>query len=102
MKTFDKDVVAKRIKYLRTKAVLSQEQLAEKLGMKRTNLSNYEAGRVIPPSNILFTLAEVFSVTTDFILGRDCHELVNPIKSENELLRKTLSEIKQICEERVN
>ncbi|WP_404428014.1 helix-turn-helix domain-containing protein [Ureibacillus chungkukjangi] len=34
--------------------------------MSRTNISNYESGRVSPPSTVIFALAELFSVSADF------------------------------------
>ena len=69
----ERKLMGKRIKECRNKVKLSQEGLAERLGMKRTNITNYEAGRVIPPGNILLDMSEIFGVTTDFILGKTEH-----------------------------
>jgi len=44
-----KKEIGVRIKTRREECGLSQEQLAEKLEMKRTNIANYEAGRVSNP-----------------------------------------------------
>lgn len=67
-----------RIKTKRQDCGLSQEELADKLGMKRTNIANYEAGRVIPPGNVLGELANIFKTSTDYILGlADTYEVVN-------------------------
>ena len=99
MKKFDSTLVGDRIKLLRKSMNISQEQLAEKLGMKRTNISNYEAGRVVPPSNVLFELAELFSVSTDFLLGREVKDVVNPLVSENESLRNALTKIEAIIQQ---
>lgn len=65
----DKKLMGKRIRECRTKLGISQEALAIKLGMKRTNITNYEAGRVIPPGNILLDMADSFNVSTDYLLG---------------------------------
>ncbi|WP_282068741.1 helix-turn-helix domain-containing protein [Bacillus pumilus] len=59
-----------RIRELRKEINLSQESLAERLEMKRTNIANYEAGRVVPPGNVLLELSKIFGVTTDYLLGR--------------------------------
>ncbi|KKD42533.1 helix-turn-helix transcriptional regulator [Bacillus sp. FSL L8-0167] len=59
-----------RIRELRKEINLSQEALAERLEMKRTNIANYEAGRVVPPGNVLLELSKIFGVTTDYLLGR--------------------------------
>lgn len=58
-----------RIRELRKEINLSQEALAERLEMKRTNIANYEAGRVVPPGNVLLELSKIFGVTTDYLLG---------------------------------
>ncbi|SPY16946.1 transcriptional regulator [Paenibacillus polymyxa] len=64
-----KMIMADRIKKERESTGLSQEALAEKLNMKRTNVANYEAGRVTPPSNVLKELATIFGVDSDYLLG---------------------------------
>lgn len=69
MTKFDNLLVAERIKACRKMCEYSQEELAEKLGMKRTNIANYEAGRVIPPGNVVVLMSEIFGVSTDYILG---------------------------------
>lgn len=69
MTKFDNLLVAERIKFCRKKNGFSQKSLADLLGMKRTNIANYEAGRVIPPGNVVVLMSEIFSVSTDFILG---------------------------------
>lgn len=63
-----KVLMGKRIREERLKTGMSQDLLAEKLGMKRANVSNYEAGRTIPPSNVLLDMSLIFEVTTDYLL----------------------------------
>ncbi len=79
-----------RIRELRKQINLSQEALAERLEMKRTNIANYEAGRVVPPGNIILQLAEIFEVTTDYLLGRS-----NNPKEKNNLLDDNLRQIQR-------
>ena len=69
MTKFDSAIVAERIKICRKQLGSSQEELANRLGMKRTNIANYEAGRIIPPGNIIVSMSEIFKVSTDYILG---------------------------------
>lgn len=64
-----KKELGRRIKACRLECGMSQEELAELLNMKRTNIANYEAGRVIPPGNVILALADIFKVSTDYILG---------------------------------
>lgn len=65
----EKMIMSERIKQERENSGLSQEALAVKLNMKRTNVANYEAGRVTPPSNVLRELATIFEVNADYLLG---------------------------------
>lgn len=69
MTKFDNALVAERIKECRKMRGYSQEELANLLGMKRTNIANYEAGRIIPPGNIVVMMSEILSVSTDYLLG---------------------------------
>ena len=48
---------------------LSQEELAEKLGVSRQAVSKWETGEALPEITKLKGLAEVFDVTTDFLLN---------------------------------
>ena len=48
---------------------LSQEELAEKLGVSRQAVSKWETGEALPEITKLKGLAEVFGVTTDFLLN---------------------------------
>lgn len=62
--------MGKRIRDLRQKRGLTQEQVADRLGMKRPNFSNYEADRVVPPSDILANIADILGTSTDYLHGR--------------------------------
>ncbi|QOK28029.1 helix-turn-helix transcriptional regulator [Cytobacillus oceanisediminis] len=60
-----------RIKELRVKHGLSQDQLAEKLNMNRVNISNYERGVITNiPGDVLVKLADILHTNTDYLLGR--------------------------------
>ncbi|MGG1481427.1 helix-turn-helix transcriptional regulator [Bacillus smithii] len=60
-----------RIKELRTKYGLSQDELAKKLNMKRENISHYERGKITNiPSDVLLKLADILKTNTDYLLGR--------------------------------
>jgi len=65
----EKKLMGQRIKEERKRKNMSQDELADILGMKRTNVSNYESGRTIPPGDVLKRLAEIFGVESDYILG---------------------------------
>ena len=48
---------------------MTQEEVAEELHVKRVNLSNYETGRHEPDLETLAQLANLYGVTTDWLLG---------------------------------
>lgn len=60
---------------LRKIANMSQEELAEKIGVSRQTLSKYETGESLPDIEKTSALAKVFGVTID--------DLVNYEKEEN-------------------
>ena len=47
---------------------LSQEQLAEKLGVSRQSVSKWESGESIPELERLVEISKTFNVTTDYLL----------------------------------
>ena len=51
-----------RIKELRLSKSLTQEQLAEKLGMERSNLAKIEAGNHFPGSDNLEKILDIFNI----------------------------------------
>lgn len=59
----------KRIKELRLKAGLTQQQLAERIWVSKAAISNYELYERNPSPEILIKLAKVFHVSTDYLLG---------------------------------
>lgn len=63
--------ISKNLKYLRTQAAKSQEQVAEALGKKKIVISQYERGKSLPPAEVLVKLAQVFEVSLDDFILRD-------------------------------
>lgn len=61
--------IGERIKYLRCNALLSQTDLANKLGRKREEITMYETGARNIDINTLKEVAKIFNVSTDYLLG---------------------------------
>lgn len=57
------------IRLLRVKSGLSQRELAEKLHVHQTAISQWESGRVNPDMQSQKNLAAFFDVTIDYLLG---------------------------------
>ena len=60
--------MADRIQYLRKTRGLSQEQLADKVGVSRQAVSKWESEQSAPDIEKIIMMSELFEVTTDYIL----------------------------------
>ena len=60
--------ISNRIQYLRKKQGLSQEQLADRLGVSRQAVSKWESEQSLPDIDKIIAISEYFDVTTDWLL----------------------------------
>jgi len=58
-----------RLKELRTQSGLTQKQLGERINVTKSVISYYELQERYPSPEILIKLANVFHVSTDYLLG---------------------------------
>lgn len=65
-----KQMIAKTLINLREVNFLTQTDIAHHLHLSSSTISHYEKGITVPPTGIIFRLAEFYDVTTDYILGR--------------------------------
>lgn len=63
--------IGQKIVELRTGSGISQEQLAETLGISRQSVSKWEMDAALPQIDKVLQLAELFSVSTDVLLKDD-------------------------------
>lgn len=59
-----------RLKTLRKEQKLTQTDIGEFLGIMQTVYSRYERGTGTLPLEFLIKLADLYNVSTDYILGR--------------------------------
>lgn len=64
------DRFAQRLKALRKERGITQQQLADGVGISKGGLSYYENAGRTPDISILERFADYFGVTTDYLLGR--------------------------------
>ncbi len=64
------DRFAQRLKTLRKERGITQQQLADGVGISKGGLSYYENAGRTPDISILERFADYFGVTTDYLLGR--------------------------------
>ena len=61
-------MVADRIKFLRESNDMTQSELARQLGITRSSVNAWEMGISIPSTQYIIELANIFSVSTDYLL----------------------------------
>lgn len=58
-----------KLKKLRTSQKLTQQQLADRIGVAKSVISYYESGDRYPSYDVLVKIARIFHTTTDYLLG---------------------------------
>lgn len=61
-------LLGKRLKSLRGNK--TQQEIADELDVSRASYSHYENDHVEPDNNVLQKMANLFNVSTDYLLGR--------------------------------
>lgn len=67
-------ILANKIMALRKKNGWSQEELADKLGVSRQSVSKWESMQSVPDLDKILLLAQVFAVSTDYLLKEELEE----------------------------
>ena len=62
-------MICDRIKQLREQAGYSQEQPAKRLDVTRSSVNAWEMGLSMPTTQYVVTLAKLFHVSADYLLG---------------------------------
>ncbi|NWO00829.1 helix-turn-helix domain-containing protein [Tetragenococcus halophilus] len=63
--------LGERIKFLRNKNGWTQTYLGEKISVTKASISGYENDTRNPDKETLIKIANLFNVTTDYLLGRE-------------------------------
>ncbi len=70
-------MVADRIKRLREQRGMTQAALAKHLGITRASVNAWEMGISVPSTQYVIALADIFAVSTDYLLGVDASSSVS-------------------------
>ena len=93
----DKYAFSERISKLRVSKGLSQSQLSQLLGVKRSVVSYYESGERLPSYDVLIEMSKVFNVSTDYLLmGKDTTRVINVSDLEESDIQAIISVINAI------
>lgn len=102
--------IGKNVKHLRMRHGLTQKQLAQKLNKSESAIRMWELGKAFPDLDSLLLIANMFEVTTDWLLsndevgeepliGRDMRHIISklPELSSNQLklINGLMSEMRQ-------
>lgn len=71
---------------------MSQEQLADRLGITRQSVSKWESGSAAPELSKLITLSEMFQVSIDYLV-KDAEEPKGAEKEESRRLEEKVDNI---------
>ena len=95
----------KILKLLRNEKNMSQQELADALGISKSSINMYERGERQPNFEVLETIADFFNVDIDYLLGRTnkTTKLINPTTiaahfDGDEYTPEELDEIKAFAE----
>ena len=67
-------ILADKIIELRKKSGMTQDELAEKLGVSRQSVSKYESAQAVPDMDKILKLSNIFGVTTDYLIKDEIEE----------------------------
>ena len=77
--------IADRIQSLRKSKGMSQEELADKVGVSRQAVSKWESEQATPDLDKVVIMSDIFEVTTDYLLKG-----IEPVKSDD---HKTMADV---------
>ncbi|PRX18098.1 transcriptional regulator with XRE-family HTH domain [Orenia metallireducens] len=83
----------KRIRQLRKEHKLTQQQLADKIGVGRATIAGYETKGKEPGYDTLKKLAEIFNVSTDYLLGHTDNR-----QNPNDKIKSAISDDPELLE----
>lgn len=65
---------SENLKTLRLRSALMQKEIASILGVSVRTFQGWETGRTEPSIEKLIKIADIFSVSLDYLVGREFHE----------------------------
>ena len=93
-------LLGKRLKALRVKLNMTQQQLGKEVNVTKVSICCYENGTRVPALETLIDLSRVFDVTLDYLIGND--EYIVSDTNANYGMRASSEEIELIKELRKN
>ncbi len=76
--------ISTNLRHLRNERKLSQQELADMMGIGRTTIANIESNLANPGHKTLLEIVKIFDVTIDDLLNKDLSTLISPIAESSE------------------
>ncbi len=90
-------VFSERLKELRSKKKLSQQELSKIIGISKSSINMYERGEREPGLETVGAFADFFDVQTDYLLGKhDDKRSLKEGKKYNRLIIQTVDNYRQL------
>lgn len=85
MSESNKNDLSVKLKELRNAFCMTQDEVAEVLGMSRTSFSKYENGATFPPLNVMRKLSKIYNVPIEYLIhDNDTFLVLNDSKTSEE------------------
>lgn len=91
-----------KLRALRTEAGMTQAELAKRLNVTKSVVSYYELHERTPSPDVLIQLADIFHVTTDYLLGINYKKLIDVSDLSEEDMRFLLITIETLRKKNSN
>lgn len=91
-----------RLKELRASKEISQATLADHLGVSQQAVAKWETEKATPDPYMITKISSYFSVTTDYLLGRDEDSLKTSSKSHDPKLNLFFRTAEKLSEEELS
>ena len=82
-------MLSDNIREYRKKSNMSQDELAEKLGVSRQSISLWETGQTQPTIDNIIALAKIFNISADTLLGNADGTILSQDKTTENPEKKT-------------
>jgi len=89
---------ADRLKELRKKRSLSQNELADAIGVHFTQVSRYERGETKPNAEAMTKLAQALDTTVDYLMNGTSNDIVNNAGLDKEIISR-FKQLKELDKE---
>ncbi len=86
-----------KLKKLREKHELTQQQLADALGFDRSTYAYYESGKCFPDIPTIIKLSELYSVSCDYLMKDNIIKQKNSVDDYDSINRLCKKELEFLC-----